>query len=147
MSWILNDVVSHYYFEALNEVTVWKAPKEVFLKFLKGEPEVLFDLVKRIYGGLEGYFSRMEYLMSGNAMSRLITEILIYARRFGKKGNNNIVVNLKLTEKDLASQTGIARETVSRELTKLKDKGLISFESNTLIVNNLLELESELITD
>lgn len=144
MAWILNDTISHYYFEALTKVTVTKAPKDQFLKFLKSDPEVLFDLLKRIYKGLEGYFSRMEYLMSGSARARLITEILIYAKRFGIKQNGKIVVSMKLTEKDLASQTGIARETVSREIHKLKEKSLIDFEKNTLTVNNILNLEDEL---
>lgn len=144
MNWVLNDSISHYYFEAVTEVKIIKAPKDQFLKFLESEPIVVFDLVKRIYKGLEGYFSRMEYLMSGGAQARLITEILIYAKRFGKESGDNTVINLKLTEKDLAAQTGIARETVSREIHKLKEKGLIDFEKNTLTVKNLLTLEGEL---
>lgn len=147
MAWVLNDSISHYYFEALTPVTVWKAPKDEFIKFIKKEPEVLFDLIRRIYKGLEGYFSRMEYLMSGSATTRLITEILIFAKRFGRKKNGKVTVAVKLTEKDLAAQTGIARETVSRELTKLKDKGLISFQNNTLTVYDLELLESELNID
>ncbi len=144
MAWILNDLVSHYYFEAVTPVTVTKAPKEEFLKFLKSEPEVLFDLLQRIYKGLDGYFLRMEYLMSGTAQARLIAEILIYAKRFGSEEKGKIIVGVKLTEKDLASQTGIARETVSREIHKLKDKGLIDFDKNILTVKSLVGLEDEL---
>jgi len=144
MNWVLNDSISHYYFEATTPVTTLKAPKDKFLKFLKSEPEVLFDLVKRIYKGLEGYFLRMEYLMSGSAKSRLITEILISAKRFGKNDGRKVVVSLKMTEKDLAAQTGITRETVSREIHKLREKGLINFEKNTLTVIDILSLEDEL---
>jgi len=144
MAWILNDLVSHYYFEAVTPVTVTKAPKEEFLKFLKSEPEVLFDLLQRIYKGLDGYFLRMEYLMSGTAQARLIAEILIYAKRFGSEEKGKIIVGVKLTEKDLASQTGIARETVSREIHKLKDKGLVDFDKNILTVKSLVGLEDEL---
>lgn len=146
MAWVLNDSISHYYFEAVTPVTVVKASKEEFLKFLKSEPEVLFDLLKRIYKGLEGYFSRMEYLMSGSAQARLIAEILIYAKRFGKQEGGKTVVGFKLTEKDLAAQTGIARETVSREIHKLKEKGLIDFDKNTLTVKDLVNLENELMS-
>lgn len=144
MGWVLNNNVSHYYFEAATSSEVIRAPKEEFLKFLQQEPEVMLDLLKRIYKGLDGYFLRMEYLMSGNAQSRLVTEILIYAKRFGEKSKNGTVVNLKLTEKDIASQTGITRETVSRELSKLKEKKLLTFEKNTLVINDLVKLEDEL---
>jgi CRP/FNR family transcriptional regulator, anaerobic regulatory protein len=144
LSWVLNDSISHYYFEAITQVTTLKSPKTEFLEFLKNEPDVLFNLVQRIYKGLEGYFTRMEYLMSGNAEARLITELLIYAKRFGDKKGSSIVVNFKLTEKDLASQAGITRETVSRELSKLKDKGLIGFKNKTLTIKDLRMLEEEL---
>lgn len=147
MAWVLNNSTSHYYFEAISPVTVWKAPKDEFLKFVKSQPEILFDLVKRIYAGLEGYFSRMEYLMSGNARSKLIMEILIYAKRFGKKEGNTVTVDVKLTEKDLASQSGMTRETVSREMGKLKQKGILSYQKNILVIKDLYELENQLIVD
>lgn len=146
MAWVLNDSISHYYFEALTDVEVIKAPKDEFLRFLKSEHEVLLDLLKRIYRGLDGHFSRMEYLMSGSAQARLITEILITGKRFGKNEKQGLVIDLKITEKDLAAQTGIARETVSREIHKLKEKGLIEFDKNTLTIRNLAGLEGELLS-
>lgn len=144
MGWVLNGSITHYYFEALTDVKVIKAPKEDFLKFLKSEPEVVFDLMERIYRGLEGYFSRIEYLMSGSAQTRLITEILIYAKRFGITKGNKILISVKMTEKDLAAQTGIARETVSREIHKLKQKGLIEFDNSVITVLKIEDLEQEL---
>jgi CRP-like cAMP-binding protein len=144
MAWVLNDTISHFYFETVTPVTIYRAPKEEFLVFLKTHPDVLFNLVQRIYKGLDGYFTRMEYLMSGNAEARLITELIIYAKRFGQKTDKGIEVNFQLTEKDLASQTGITRETVSRQLSKLKEKGLIEFKKKTLTVKDLSMLEEEL---
>lgn len=145
MAWVVNDSISPHYFEAMTPVTAWVAPKKEVLEFLKREPDILLDLVKRIYKGLDGYFMRMEHLMLGSAQARLIAELLIYARRFGEQLENQVKVNFKLTERDLAAQSGIARETVSREIQKLKQKGLINFEKNTLIINNLGKLEEELL--
>lgn len=145
MVWIVNDSIGTHYFEAMTDVTVWVAPKKDVLEFLKKESDILFDLVKRIYKGLDGYFMRMENLMLGSAQARLIAEFLIYARRFGEQQENKVQVNFKLTEKDLAAQSGVARETVSREIQKLKQKGLISFEKNILVINDLHKLEEELL--
>jgi len=145
MAWVVNDAITFHYFEAMTPVTVWIAPKKNALDYIKKEPGVLLDLVKRIYRGLEGYFIRMEHLMLGSAQARLIAEFLIYARRFGEQQGNQVQINFKLTEKDLAAQSGIARETVSREIQKLKHKGLISFEKNTLIITDLQKLEEELL--
>ena len=145
MAWVVNDSISPHFFEAMTPVTVWIAPKKDVLEFLKQEPDILLDLVKRIYRGLDGYFMRMEHLMLGSAQARLVAELLIYARRFGEQLENTVKVNFKLTERDLAAQSGIARETVSREIQKLKQKRLINFEKNTLIINDLSKLEEELL--
>lgn len=144
MSWVLNNSTPRHYYEAMENVSLRKAPKLEFLEFLTQNPDLVIDLLKRIYLGLEGYFTRMEYLMTGKAASRLITELLIFAKRFGSLANGSTVVSVKLTEKDLAAQAGITRETVSRELQKLKNKGLVKLEKNTLIINDLTKLEAEL---
>lgn len=144
MSWAIDNSSNTYYFEAMNAVTVVIALKQDFLKFIKQEPDILLDLVKRIYRGLDGYFIRMEYSMLGDARSRLIVELIIWAKRFGQKKGNSLTVNFKLTEKDLAAQIGIARETVSREIQKLKQTGLIEFHKNILVINNLEKLQAQL---
>ncbi len=144
MGWVLNDIVPRHYYEAMDPVVLKKVSKTAFLEFIQANPDVLMELTKRIYYGLEGYFTRMEYLMSGNASARLITELLILGKRFGVTGNNETVVSLKLTEKDLAALTGITRETVSRELNKLKIKGLVSLNKNILTVSDMGLLEREL---
>lgn len=144
MNWEINQKTSHHYFEAMTDVTCLKAPTEGFLKFLKVNPDILLDLLKRIYKGMEGMFLRLEYAMSGSAAQKFISELLIFARRFGKRETSNIKVDFKIFEKDLASQTGIARETVSRIIHKLREKGLIDFRDNHIIVRDMQKLEEEL---
>lgn len=146
MGWVLNDIIPRHFYEALDDVIVKKIPKKIFLKFLEENPEVLLNLTKQIYYGLEGYFTRMEYLMSGNAASRLIAELLILGKRFGKIEKKATIVSLKLTEKDLSSLTGMARETISRELNKLKKKELVFLDKNILKIPDISKLEAALIS-
>ena len=136
MSWAINNTKNMYFFEAVTDVEVWRAPKENTIEFVKNNPDVLYDLLGRVYKGTDGILMRMTYLMAGNAYARLITEIIIHAKRFGSP--------LKISEKDLAAQSGMTRETVSREMKMLKVKGLVAFEKNTIIVKNLGGLEEEL---
>ena len=141
MSWAINGTSSPHYYEAMTAVEVWRAPKDDVDKFVRANPDVMYDLLSRIYRGLEGYMMRIEYLMAGNAQARLLTELLIYAKRFGEKQSDKTIIKLKLTEKDLASQTGIARETVSREIQKLKQLGLIAFKNNQVTIEDMKGME------
>ena len=136
MPWAINNTHNKFYFEAVTDIEIWKAPREEVVAFVKKEPDVLYDLLSRVFRGLDGVLTRMIYLMAGNAYARLLTEIIIQGRRFG--------VELKISEKDLAAQTGMTRETVSREMKTLKDKKLVTFNKNLLQISSLEKLEDEL---
>ena len=147
MTWAINQSPNHYYWEAVSDVEVWKAPADEVVTFVKENPDVLFDLLSRVYRGTDGLITRMAYLMSGSAYTRLITELIIHAKRFGKKEENGMLVTIEIAEKDLATRAGMTRETISREMKNLKDKGLVSFQKNLLIVHNIDKLEEELAGD
>jgi CRP-like cAMP-binding protein len=142
MSWAINETANVYFFEAMTDAEVYLAPKEETVKFIQNNPDVLFDLMKRVYKGVDGILTRMTYLMGGNAYGRLITELLIYAKRFGKGKNE---VEITISEKDLAAQSGMTRETVSREMKILKDKGIITLTNSKLTIKSLQKLEYELV--
>ncbi len=140
MTWVLNDTDNTYYYEALEKLTLWKAPKSDVLSFLKENPDVVFDLLTRTYKGIDGLMTRMLHNMSGSARSRVISEIIIMSKRFGIARGTHIEVHT--SEKDLALQIGLSRETVSREMSNLKKDGLITFNNRLLTIRDLQKLTS-----
>lgn len=145
MSWAINNTPNNYYYEAVNDVEVYRAEKEEVLEFIRNNNDVVYDLLSRVYMGIDGLISRMVYLMSEIAYDRLIVELLIHAKRFGKK--NNETYQIETSEKDIAARSGMTRETVSREMRKLKDKGLVLFSRNKLTIKNINKFEYELLND
>lgn len=136
MSWVVNDSFNRHYYEAMSKLVVYRAPKEAVLAFINKEPEVLYDLIQRIYRGLDGYMLRVEQLLSRNAQGRIITELLIYAKRFGQEHKKKTLrVKMGITQKELAAQTGMARETVNREIQSLKKKGVVDLSKKILTIN------------
>ncbi len=145
MSPVLNNQTDRYTYNALTEVEGYFAPKTDLKKFLNNHPEVILDLLKRIYLGLEGFFMRMEALLLGDAYLRVITHLIIYTRRFGKNTGSKTTFDWSLTHEQLASQTGLARESVTKEFRKLQKKHLIGYFGKKLFINDLLKLEEEYI--
>lgn len=142
MSWAINNTPNEYFYEAMTELSVWRAPRDKVITFIKSEPDVLYDLMGRFFRGADGLLTRMTYLMAGNAYSKLVMELIIHAKRFGKQKGRSF--QLKLSEKDLAAESGMARETVSREMKLLKEKGLFTINKNVLTIKDLGMLEAEL---
>jgi CRP-like cAMP-binding protein len=146
MSFAINQTANKYYYEAINDVEVWRAPVDKTVTFINENPDVVLDLLRRVYSGLDGLTERMVNLMGGNAYDRIVVELLISTKRFGKKivKDNGTCWILKLSEKDLAAQSGLTRETISRELKVLKEKKVLSYERSVLIINDLKLLENQL---
>ncbi len=144
MSWAINQTQNKYFYEAMTDLELCRVPKDTAIKFIKNTQDVLYNLLSRVYKGTDGLLTRMAYLMSGSAYARLITELLIVSKRFGRVEKGNITV-LTITEKELGTQTGMSRETISREIKNLKDKGLVSLERNRLIIKDIKRLEEEIV--
>jgi len=142
MSWALGISNSHFY-EAMTPVRAIKAPKDRVLSFLREEPDILFDLLRRIYVGIEGLWTHIELLSIGTSHLKLIATLLILIKRFGQEEKNETVVQLKLNESEIANYAGMSRETASRELQKLKKENLISINKGNLIIHNVSALEEK----
>ena len=144
MSWAINQTENPYYYEAVNDPTIRCAPRRDAVQFIKDNPDVAYDLLSRVYRGSDGLLQRMNYLLIGNKYANVITELLITAKRFGKPGPSLGSMVVTINQQQIASQSGMARETVSREMSKLKQLGLIEFNRNELTILNVNELEQAL---
>ena len=140
----IGNLPNFYFFEALTDVTLFGAPHGELIKFIKNNPRFLFSLTKRAFIGLDGIVRLTQSLLTGKAPERVASILLVLARRFGKKmSNGNLVINLPLTHRILASLAGMTRETTSLELEKLKKKNIIAHVDHLFVIQNLKKIEEE----
>lgn len=143
MSWALNRTPNQFFFEAATAITFRQAPAEDVVAFVKGNPDVLLDLLQRTYRGTDGLFHRMANLMDGSAYRRVLFELLILARRFGDRNADGSYA-IAIQESELAHSAGLSRETVSRELQKMKGAGLVATGRKSVTIHDIRPLEIEL---
>ncbi|HWT39900.1 MAG TPA: Crp/Fnr family transcriptional regulator, partial [Dongiaceae bacterium] len=143
MTWAINHTPNPYFYKTDEETVVRVAPPEDVISFIRSNPDVMFNLLSRLYKGIDGVLARTVRLMSGSAKSRVIYELIIECRRFGEKVDDN-QYRLKINESDLAAHSGLARETVSREIKHLKERALIELIGGGIVVKNLSALEEQL---
>jgi CRP-like cAMP-binding protein len=143
MSWAINRSPNHYFYKTETETELHVVPVDDALNFIKDNPDVLLDLISRVYKGMDGLLGRVVHLMSGSAKSRLIYELIIECRRFGTSKQDGGYL-LTANEADLAARSGLSRETVSREMRSLKTEGLVSISSKGISVKSLAALEKKL---
>lgn len=136
----------YYFFEATTETAIQCAPISDVVYFLENHPDILLDLLKRVYGGTDGLLRRMAHLMGGSARSRLLFELLNAGYRFGSVASDGQVI-LKINESDLAKRSGLSRETVSRTMRSIKSTGIVAVSQKNITIKDLSKLEELLGSD
>lgn len=139
----LIDSNNPYYLEAITPVQVRSAKRDDFLEFIKSEPDVFYDMTSLVFNHYGSLLNRMEYLIISRAYTKVATTLLSYAKRFGEQKGNDLIVNLPLTHKDIATLVGITRETTCLEMKKLEKMGLIAHQGRLLVIKDVKRLEEE----
>lgn len=141
----LNQAINAYYLQTITPLELWRAPQEEFIKFIASKPDVLYDLASRAMGRVDSVFSRMEYLVLSRAYIKVAKTLLVCAKRFGKpSGDNDIVIEVPLTHRDIATLVGITRETTSLEMKKLEKEGFVGRSGRLLTIKNIKRLEESI---
>lgn len=142
LEYATNDSQSRYYFEAVTTVEVWRAPKEEVISFLKENADVLFIVNHMILKVLEETIFNMGNAVGGNSYKKVSSILSSLAKQFGSKDKNkNITIDFGTTHEDIASMTGLTRETVSLQIKKLKDENIIDQDGKFYIINDMESLE------
>jgi CRP/FNR family transcriptional regulator len=138
MSYAINRTPNTYFYEADSDLELCRAPFDEVITFLHDNPDVLYDLLGRVYLGIDGMIRRMSHLMFSPAKSRVLYELIIECQRFGIEVNG--VYDINLNESDIGARAGLSRETVSREISKLKSEGLIDVVNRQITILDIEKL-------
>ena len=115
--------------------------KNDFAKFIERNPALNIRLTKLIGVKLKSFSERVEDLIFKDANQRIISFIIRYAEKNGKKIGDQIFIKPFLKHQNIGQLTACSRQTVNYLLTDLRDKGIIDFDRNKLVINNLQKLK------
>ncbi len=132
--WAVNDLPNRYYYQAFTPLKTYLAPKDEVINLLKTDPELVFELSRRLLSGIDGLVTRIEFLASRNASERTLGILYFLGKHFGTNKDNKLTLNYPFTHEDIATLTGLTRETTSRELKKLAMEGKIVIKNRLISV-------------
>lgn len=147
MVWAINGTPNVYYFEALTEIEVGRAPRDQVVNFIKDKPVIIFDLMSKLLEDYGETLTRIEHLVFSDAYRRVISVLLYIAKHFGEKTKAGILIQHRFTQQDIATLVGVARETASNVMVKLSKKGLIKSVNHYITIGSTEKLKSELLSN
>lgn len=146
MVWAINGTPNVYYFEALTQVEVGRAPRDQVVDFIKDKPTITFALMSELLEDYAETLTRVEHLVFSDAYRRVISVLLYIIKHFGEENRNGIVVHHRFTQQDLATLVGVSRETASNEISKLEKKRLVKYVDHSMEFPSVRKLNSELLS-
>lgn len=144
MSWAITGINNRFFFDVEETAEVRVAPPQEVIAFLYAHPDMLIDLLTRVYTKVDGLLDKMTNLMTGSAFRRVLYELVVECRRFGKRTDEGCVIILN--EQDIAARAGLSRETVSRELKKVVRESLVRVTRSGIIISDFEKLREKLDT-
>ncbi|MGV2827962.1 Crp/Fnr family transcriptional regulator [Myxosarcina sp. GI1(2024)] len=123
----------------LTDTRIGRIPAQNFLELIYSEPLAGVRLAQVMAKRLRQVNRRLQ-LRESNSISRVADAILFLVEGQGKEGETGTVIP-NLPHREISSLSGLARETVTRVLTKLEKKGLIQRDSDLMRIPNLPALE------
>lgn len=140
-----NKAINQYYFEALTDLEIWKAPINEFDLFLNDNPPLALEVINSCLMSLKEVLMSWENSISGDAYKRVGKLLVALGRNYGSKNDGQVEINFKTTHHLIASMLGITRETASIQIKKLENDGWIIQTKNSIFINNPEEMIEEFI--
>ncbi|MBV9389743.1 MAG: Crp/Fnr family transcriptional regulator [Chroococcidiopsidaceae cyanobacterium CP_BM_ER_R8_30] len=127
---------------ALTPATTGNIPALDFVQLIQTEPLAGIRLAQLMARRLRQVNQRLR-LRESDSVSRVADTLLFLAEGQGKQSQTGIEIP-NLPHRELSSLCGLARETVTRVLTKLEKKGLILRHQETISIPDRQALESQI---
>jgi len=107
--------------------------KDDFMSLVFSQNKLLRNLLAILCARLRESWKKIEMLNQHNASDRVKMLLLMLAKNIGERGEEGIILNMKLVHQDIADMTGLTRETVTRVLDRWKKSGEIRVLRNKYI--------------
>lgn len=123
----------------LTSTTVANMPSSDFVRLMQTQPQAGIRLAKLMARRLRQLNRRLR-LREADAQSRVADILLFLAEGQGKASEGGIEIP-NLPHRELSSLSGMARETVTRQLGRLESRGLIQRNQDVLCIIDTVALE------
>jgi CRP/FNR family cyclic AMP-dependent transcriptional regulator len=98
------------------------------------EPVLAFNIAKYVAEQRDDAVSVVEDLSSLNVPDRLLSLFARLAADYGIESPSETLLNIRLTQADIAALIGSTRETVSLEMSRLVKSGAIRMQSHSIVL-------------
>ena len=123
--------------QAVEPTTAYGLTRESYDQLLARYPDIARGIIKYLGAKLMDAHDVIISLVSSKVESRIASVIVRLCENHGTPTRDGIMINIRLTRRDIADIVGSTVETTIRTISKFQKKGLVSTISGRLLVKDL----------
>lgn len=125
---------------ALEPCEVFSLNRGDFLSFLMNNESAIRAVLASLSIRLRKTDDFLEDTCFRKIPARLARKFVELAEACGRQEQDTIVIDMRLTQQDLASMVGATRESINKELRALREKNIVSLTRNGIVIHNMESL-------
>lgn len=122
-----------YSLYALEDCELIYFPADEFFALARHEASMVDEVLARAMRALSRCREKTIALGRKSAQERLASFLVTMADRLGLDDKGGLTLNLPMSRRDIADSLGLTIETVSRQMSELRDAGLIETTGRSLV--------------
>lgn len=131
-------------YDAITSVVLRRKTHKAFEELLDTNLQALREVHNYTLNIIEVLVNRIDNLELTASYARILNRLLLLAKRFGENKGTEVSLAAPITHSVIANSINMSRETASRELEKLKCKGLIDENNHIITIKDIKKLKNEL---
>jgi CRP-like cAMP-binding protein len=125
------------YAEAVTECKVTKVPKIFMERAVRRNPQAALKMMTLLELRLVQYEELVKCLLPRETEVRLANLLPLLASKFGNRdAEGRVTIDLRLTHQDLAAMVASTRESVTKVLNDMRNRGVLEIESGRIILKD-----------
>jgi len=120
--------------EAAETISLLMIPRAALLAYVRAVPEVAVALSAQLLGRVERAKELAVALALSDVESRVVAALVGLGRQDGADGPEGLLIRQRPTQQEIANQIGACRETVSRTVSDLVKRGLLTPRGRSLLL-------------
>ncbi|WP_042354123.1 Crp/Fnr family transcriptional regulator [Bacillus rubiinfantis] len=119
---------------ALTDIEVYYIPTTIFEKFILADKSLLYYVAKILTEIMEQHEQRIEIITTNYVKDRIELTIAYLMVYYGTPSKEGAIIDIPVTQLEIAKFSGTSRESVSHIFKELKDDQLISQNDNKQLI-------------
>jgi CRP/FNR family transcriptional regulator, cyclic AMP receptor protein len=126
---------------ALEKVECYTLQRSDFLNAIQKNPKIAILVLEALSKRLRATDNMVEDLIFLDVYGRVAKKLLELAETHGVKTEEGVVIDVRLTQQELASMVGASRESVNKVLGYFTDKKFISTDKHRITIHRVNDLK------